>query len=276
MIEFLRWFDAAVPKGSRFFNKHKELDLTAVQIAERRVRRTLLSVVGSIAILFIPVVVFVDALTGPFCYRNSLSAYVFSPLSGAVFISGMAAIGAVLLSYRGECFRDTFLSKVAGLAAIVIGIYSTTGPGFEVEAMVCDARVILEIPVPSQSGFSNSALIFEAFENVEILHYAAVFILFVIMFIFCASFFRLDSAEDRISGGILSNQKVARNVMYLLCALVLAISGLLLLASMIGVIDTHWWNNKNGTLFVEIASFVALGAAWLVKGRFFNTLEGGP
>lgn len=278
MISLLRKIDAAIPTdlplGRWFQHKVPAGPLTAEDLVKRDVRRNIISFLGLLAIVTIPLVMLVDNQHGLACERNSLSAYYFSPLAGSVFVSIMSAIGVLLLAYRGESRRDTWLAILAGIAAICIGIFSTTGPGFETVAgaPVCDARIILNLPASTDAiKAALQTRQFDAFEGIEFAHYAAVGVLFGIMFLFSTFLFRMASTEDRVGGAgtPLTDTKVYRNSVYLLCSLVMFVSAIGLA---IGFQDrfTAFYDTNNLTLWIELASFEALGVAWLVKGRFFN------
>lgn len=283
MLGILRWIDAIFPNLGSQLNKRSTVVQSDAARSQREFQRFLLSLVGVSAIALIPLVIIADGLIAPGCVRDSLSHYAYSPFSGTLFVVAMSAVGVLLFAYKGEMPRDTRIARTAGVAALVIAVFSTSNVGFDA-GETCDVllRTRLDLmaplaPADAPDGPIKTAAVpltsaaIEPFDGIEWLHYGGVAVLFGAMIFFCLFIFRLASAEDKDADGRLKPIKVYRNFIYLICGFVLIGCGIWLGTSFwMTETELAEWNARNTTLWIEIISFFVLGVAWLIKGRFFN------
>lgn len=231
-----------------------------------RSQRLLISVVGLAALVLPPAVFFIDRLDAAGCFRKSLSHYYYSPYAGVVFVMLLAFVGTLLTAYRAEARHVRRLAQVAGLAAVLVGVLPTEGPGCQAE--VFDARLLGQATVEGLPVLPLSAP-FVLFPDVGWWHYGAAAVTFAIMFYFCAFVFREKGEEDVSpdSGAVLP-VKTLRNWIYAGCALVIALASVILLLNAFGGLgDVLPYNT---TFWAETLALWGSGVAWLVKGRFFD------
>lgn len=228
-------------------------------------QRMLISVVGLTAILLPPAVILVDWYAPFPCFRDSLSHYYYSQRAGVIFVMTLAFIGTLLASYRAEARSVRNLATVAGLAGLIVAVFPTEGPGCTVDQF--NARIFGVVEAGSPIVAFRTA--FQLFPGVGMVHYGAAIILFAIMFYFCAVVFRRPGKKDRDPDtGALRAVKIARNRIYLACALVIGAAMVVIGLSFMPSFSPLF--SQRVVLYGEWAALMAFGTAWLVKGRFFN------
>lgn len=234
-----------------------------------RGQRILISIIGLTAILLPPTLVIVDNYAPFPCFRSSLSHYYYSQRSGVIFVMTLAFIGTLLSAYRAEAKSVRRLAIVAGVAGLLVATFPTEGPGCTVDAF--NARIFGVVEASSPIVAFKTA--FQLFPGVGKIHYSAAFVLFAIMFYFCAVVFRRPGAKDRHPDtDALLPVKVARNRIYAACALVIAAAMIVMGLSQLEALK-HLFSQRV-ILYGEWAALFAFGVAWLVKGRLFDTSLG--
>ncbi len=231
-----------------------------------RNQRTVISVIGLTAILLPPALIIVDRYSAHSCFRNSLSHYYYSQLAGVVFVMTLAFIGTLLASYRAEGPVVRYLAMVAGIAGLLVAVFPTEKSGCS--ETIFNARMFGAIDAEQPTVVFKTA--FELFPGVGMIHYGAAFVLFAIMFYFCAVIFRRPGENDKDPQTQKPTQvKLQRNRIYAACALVIAVAMIVMGLSQLEALRGFF--SQRVILYGEWAALFAFGVAWLVKGRVFNT-----
>jgi hypothetical protein len=231
-----------------------------------RNQRIVISVIGLTAILLPPALIIVDRYSDHPCFRNSLSHYYYSQFAGVVFVMTLAFIGVLLSSYRAEARAVRYLAMAGGIAGLLVAVFPTENAGCS-EA-IFNARMFGAIDAEQPTVVFRTA--FELFPGVGMIHYGAAFVLFSIMFYFCAVIFRHFGESDKDpQTQKLTRVKSWRNRIYAACALVIAVAMIVMGLSQLDALRGFF--SQRVILYGEWAALFAFGAAWLVKGRVFNT-----
>jgi hypothetical protein len=247
--------------------------------------RTLRTVIGGIALLLVPVVYIanwilftnhVSACLWPFNPRipDSLSGSYYTHMRN-LFVGGMCAMGVFFAAYRGRDRWDNRLTNVAGVAALCIALFPTMPPSFRLSpkgpnlffsrSNVCGSVT----PVTYQES-SHQSLFSHVHEGSLIVLFLMVFLMVLVQFTRTSKPQGHEQSADRgnHARGIRAwwnslftaprPEKRHRNVVYVICAGGIAISGLL------AVITIIWpWPLLQ---IAELGAFVSFGFAWYVKG----------
>ncbi|MBL8309970.1 MAG: hypothetical protein JNL19_06080 [Burkholderiales bacterium] len=159
-----------------------------------------------------------------------------------IFVSALAAIGILMLCYRGyertteKMWSDNALANFAGTAALIVAAVPN-------DADVMSLGNELRYPLATY------------------VHFAAAGSVFVSMFWFSAFRFTMS---DHTRSAHQSPQKRRRNAVYRLCAALIATSMVCLLA---GFIFDWWLSIPTGIFWFESLGMVAFGFAWLTKSQ---------
>lgn len=247
-------------------------------------QRKLAGVVGLVAFM-LPTVMIIAAFTKltPFaktCYRDSISHYYYAPFLGSIFIGALVFIGAYLLAYQGTKQRwlEPWLSTGAGLAAMLVALFPTSGPGCQADGFRARAflpfkeegEVLMPVPdVPLTEFFQlfEGRFLGVAFSS-AVLHYAAATALFAFLAWFSLKVFtKVDPHQRRPDGG-LTQQKQVRNALYYLTG------GVILFCMLAMALDAYfqwpWWDTHNLTFWFEAIALWAFGIGWVVKARLWG------
>ena len=231
-----------------------------------RRQRFLISVIGLTAILLPPALILIDTTAPSSCFRNSLSHYYYSQRSGVFFVMTLAFIGTLLSAYQAEAQNVRRLAVFAGISGLVVAVFPTEGAGCTQAHFNARMFGLVDMKMPIVAFDSGFVL----FPGVGEIHYGAAFVLFSIMFYFCAVIFRRVGDKDTVAG---TNKplrvKTKRNRIYAACAFVIAAAMIVMGLSMIEALR-HLFPQRV-ILYGEWAGLFAFGVAWLVKGRVFNT-----
>ena len=189
--------------------------------------RALRLIMGMIAFA-IPIVVTLIS-TDPL---SSISASYYTEARD-VFVGMLFVVGAFLWAYNGHTKSQSYASKFASIAAILVAICPTTCNGCETGA--------------------NSAV-----------HYGSAFVLFSILTFFCLGPFRKNIKGK---GG----KKGRRSIIYLVCGLIMAFSIAGLGICRIVLAD-ELMNRLRITYWTETVALFSFGFAWMVAGKYFKPL----
>lgn len=194
--------------------------------------------IGLVGVLLPPLLVFLEPalFDGQPFPRGSLSAYYYSGVR-ELFVGGLWAIGVFLFVYKFLDFSwESFLSSLAGIAAVVVAVFPTERPG--------DGITL----TPFQVKLGEP--------TVTAIHYGAA-IAFIALLIPIVLFFARDEGK-----------RGHRNWQgfHTVSAAFIAFGAVL--AAFAGI--TH--GPDKGVLFGEWIAIWAFGAAWLAKGAEWEVL----
>ena len=243
-----------------------------------------------VAAFSLPIGLRLSAEAGPaMCAYDSISPYYFSPWMGPVFVGSLFFIGAFLLGYRGLSRGENIAAGLAGVSAMGVALFPTSGDG-------CDdpmhrSRAFVDYSIDEAVGpetlirNENWTLLrslgeFLGFEiTTSTLHFAFAGVVFFILMIFCLFFFtRIVSDQHRVNG-TLTRAKRLRNAVYLSCGGVMAAMMALIVLHALGYVGhetvvingepvlTDLWPARNYTFWVEAAMLWCFGLSWALKGR---------
>lgn len=157
----------------------------------------------------------------------SISGYYYSDMRG-VLVGSMCAVGVFLFCYRGPTPLDDLASNIAGVAAVGVALFPTSP----------------DDPTATQ-------------RLVGIVHLVAAGVFFLTLAYFCLVLFR------RTGPGEPTRRKLLRNLVYLVCGIVI-LASIALIAVFGTVIDAP---ALHPALWLESAATLAFGVAWFTKGE---------
>lgn len=187
-----------------------------------------------------------------------------------VFVGAMCAIGVFLLTYRGydrapgEFFSDTWVSRIAGLAAIGVALMPTTPdrsllaaelglPAGTDPQLVC---ALLQCPM----GASRTALV----------HFSCAGTFFAALAIFCLVLFTRTGGEPPTRGKRNSN-RLYRACGWVLVG-VLAAAALMFVAAHLSPGFAAFRERVSLLFWLESLEVWAFGVSWIVKGKALGPL----
>ena len=196
---------------------------------------TIRLIVGIIALFLATATSFLSG-ADPEPIRSISASYFEGDWPRNVFVGSLFAIASFLFAYNGDTSSSTefFLSKLAAISAIGIAVFPCQ----------CTEYIGSECVNIEPSSFS--------------IHGAFAGTLFVILAVFCYRFYK--RAKDKIDQHPAARWR----------ALIYAISGLVMLASMLAVFLNHVEIIDGGPRIVficEAAALAAFGVAWLTASR---------
>lgn len=229
-------------------------------------QRFFASLIGVIAI-GLPAMLTIVAISTD-CFYDSLSHNYYAKFFGDMFVVALSMIGVFLFAYRGSSFRDSMLANFAGLSALGIALFPTSGDGLLDQT--CSGRAFFQV-----DGGSSFGPLFFLFPGADILHFGSATFLFGFLAYYSLFVFtQVHDSESVSSDGTHSRAKVLRNRMYVVSGLTI-ISCMALLAAY-ATFGASWlfWNQYNMTFWLEGLVLGAFGVSWIVKGRVFgNALQ---
>jgi quinol-cytochrome oxidoreductase complex cytochrome b subunit len=149
-----------------------------------------------------------------------------------VFVGMLVAVGTLMLAYNGHSRHESQASKTAAVAAILVALFPTT----------CDTCGV---------DLKRSATV----------HFAAAFVLFVILAYFCFGPFR-EKIKDRRRG----TKPRRRSDVYRTCGWLIVLSVLSIGIAWL-LLDEATYARLRVTYFGEFTGLVAFGVAWIVAGK---------
>lgn len=210
-------------------NEHRE---GQEQLISFKVLRQAIGFLG----LFFPFILIVGANWVHSCpmVLDSVSGYYHTHMR-QVFVAVMVTISIFLFVYDGYDFTDFILAKLASLFALGVAFFPTKIENFD------PACLVYEVPVRHE------------------LHMISAVSFFLILTYFALVQFR---KSDKLNPG---EQKNSRNMVYLVCGIVMLAS--ILLIGLYFVFEDHFpefpW-----VFVLEWIALAAFGISWIVKGEF--------
>ncbi|RVT84353.1 hypothetical protein DXV76_11750 [Rhodobacteraceae bacterium CCMM004] len=239
-------------------------------------QRRLASMVG-VAAFALPTVLSLTVLADA-CARHTISHYYYEGLWGAVFVGAIAFIGAFLFAYAGETRAEDVQTSLAGLAAVVVALVPTSGPGCSAPAF--GGRVFADVtgagPVLAPPRGGDPASHFALFPGADWIHGLAAVLLFAWLAYTCLVVFtRVKPDQQDTQGRRLSNKR-RRDRIYrvsgaVIAAVVLAMVGRAAWLTLGGGSYDDGWTALRLTFWAESVALWAFGVAWVVKGKVFDT-----
>ena len=194
---------------------------------------------------------------------------------GSVFVGLLFFIGGFLIAYTGDTGLENWGSTIAGVSAFGIALFPTSGSGCEQPATFL-SRVFVEVTNPEPYTVAEATGIgqrfFEPFGSASDYHFAFAGVVFVYLGLFCIFVLRRVLPSVHGEGEGMLQTKRNRNVLYLLCGVVILIC-VALLALKSRFFDVQAWDRLNLTFWVELVALWAFGLAWMTKGRIFPQLN---
>lgn len=176
---------------------------------------------------------------------ESISHYYFTRVGGIlVLIVGVLAI--FLIIYKGKELIDLIISTTAGLFALCLLLFPTSN--------------ITEICKDNDKFYSVTIL--RNSDGRALFHYlsAAIFLL-------CLSYMSLFLFTKTKDVEKMGKQKKKRNVVYIICGIVMILAILVILLGFLKVINPVWYQEHAMTFWMEAVAIESFGFAWLVKGE---------
>lgn len=140
-----------------------------------------------------------------------------------IFVGFLFAIAAFLATYNGHTRQQMWLSKVAAVAAILVAMFPCG----------CDKQP----------------------EILPYVHYIAAFVMFVILAVFCYSFYKRAKEKGH-------TEAKYRATIYGVCGIVIVLS--MLIIALDGLLELGIYRV---TFYGETAALLAFGVAWLTASR---------
>lgn len=215
--------------------------------------------------------------------QNSISHFYYTPIMGDFFVGCLFFNGILLMfmfhtngkpvhGWKRLSLVESFLMRLTGFAALMIALFPTSGPSDSY-----GKQELLRVFVSGENG--NTALFgIESLGWIATWHLHKWFalIMFVNLAYFTAFVFTRDHTTDLGTPQTPpSANKLRRNRYYrILGAAIIVSVALIGLAQFDCVIPSAAWSKMNGTFIFEGVALLSFGLAWLIKGRFFQSLNG--
>lgn len=239
-----------------------------------------LAVMVGVVAFGLPVILIIGATLGTSCFRDSISHFYHAQFLGGFFVGLLFFIGGFLIAYSGDHWMETWGSAVAGLMAMGVALFPTSGSGCE-SATAYEARVFADVTNVDHAKMVYSVAestkpgqtYFNLFGTASDWHLIAAGVVFVYLGFFCLLVLRRVIPRRHGEGSNMLRSKRNRNTLYFWCGVVilLCVAVLALKKPVLG--DLTRWNSYNLTFWVELMALWAFGLAWVTKGRIFKTLN---
>jgi len=197
---------------------------------------TMRKIIGIVAIAF-PILLILGALMSGYApMQPSLSQYYWTT-SGDIFVGMLVTFGIFLLAYNGYDKKDRALTMIAGIAMLFVAFFPCEG-----------------------SDTANYLFTFLTPKITAMVHYSMAITTFSFMGFML--FFQFTKTK-----GNLSNNKVKRNKIYKISAIIIWAS--ILCMGIVKLIPGVFEATNSFRLFFWLESIVlwAFGTSWLVKGE---------
>lgn len=225
--------------------------------------RAMALLVGVIAFFLPFALLWVSRLNGG-CDYDSISHYYYSPWAGPLLVGGLFAIGAFMVGYRGMTRRENVLASLAGLGAVGVAVFPTSGGGCDEAPFTSRAFMTLDelgAPAAAPGG------LFELASWTRIAHYGSAVFVFVVLAIFCLFIFTRFIRDEHFVDGRLTRAKTWRNRIYIGCGCAMVLIMLVIGLKAVGALRYDDWDKDNVTYLLESAMLILFGVSWSVKGR---------
>lgn len=168
--------------------------------------------------------------------QPSLSHYFYTP-AGGLFVGILCAVGLFLICYKGFSREDDMSTNLAGIFAFGIAFFPTG----EFVGSLC--RIV---------NYPQS-------DTRSIIHYGCAALFFSTLAYI--SFFLFTKSK-----GTKTDEKVTRNRVYRVCAVLMMVCVILVPVISFTSLD-HTLAPYNPTFWLETGALISFGISWLVKGK---------
>lgn len=209
------------------------------------------------------------------CFHDSISHFYYTQFLGDIFVAALTFIGAFLVAYRGESWKESRLATGAGIGAFGVALFPTTGRGCE-EALF-PGRALVDLGVSSKTepatieAAATLGQFFELFPYVNVVHYACAAVLFSFIAFYTLFVFTRVVKDEHCAGNEMKASKALRNLIYRISGGLIVLSIVALLGKLV-IGHWSWWTENNLTFWFETLALWAFGLSWMVKGRFYRLL----
>lgn len=168
--------------------------------------------------------------------QDSVSEYYYSVMSD-VFVGILCAYSIFLITYKGYDIQDNIASNIAGFFALGIAFFPTP-----LENTTCSGLRTLDYIPKGYIHFTSATLFFLTLSYI--------------------SYFLFTKSSGRKSA-----QKIKRNNVYRICAVIMVVSMVVIL--LFHTIDgiNHSLKAYHPVFWMEWVALSAFGVSWLVKGE---------
>lgn len=179
-------------------------------------------------------------------FKSSISHYYYTRMS-EIFTGTLCAVSLFLFTYNGhpkkmgeKGLSDRLLSFLAATFALGVVLFPTSAEG----AIPCNLRAIVTTSLTGNIHFTMAALFFVTLAYL--------------------SYFNFTK-----TGGLMTTQKMKRNKIYRICAIVM-IASLLFIAIYKLFLKGHsnFLDNIHPVFCLEALALFAFGFSWLTKGEY--------
>jgi hypothetical protein len=192
---------------------------------------------------------------------DSLSGYYYSHMRD-VFVGGMWAAGVFLFFYRGHDWIDRWATNLAGLFALGIALFPTTGPANSfLQTNSCGPVTAIALQRSPHGAV------------IGIVHLACLCALMAMIALMAWRFTRqysdgeIDAMTDEDKEIELTPRlKTRNNRIYWACVAAIAVAGAFAVIQEFAFSQAVK-NDAPWLLYAETLAFLAFGTAWFVKGR---------
>ncbi len=231
--------------------------------------------VGLVA-LMLPTVLLLFSLSPQFCFYDSISHFYFAPFLGSYFVGCLGFIALFLFAYQGNTRSDKYMSILAGVAAIGVAIFPTSGAGCDYSFTEI-ARVFTPFNgVDNTTHVVTTDISFMGIQS-QTIHMWSARILFGVLAWFCLVSFRRNNgsgvsrnrrAKKDESKYVKTAAKKRRNFVYLICG-----AGMLFcILWMIMILSEGHATNNQSIFWPETIALYLFGFSWLVKSKVIKFL----
>jgi hypothetical protein len=175
--------------------------------------------------------------------NESISAYYYTKMRD-VFTGTLIVAGALLICYRGPSTRDNIATILAGFAAVGIALLPTD-PAYHIAI-----TTVFKGMAPDHECFKMCYMNHGPLGY----HFYAVAIFFALTTYLAYFRFPLPSSPN------ITRQKLQRNRIYKICAVVMAVSFII-------IAILKYVSEKQSIFWPETTAIIAFSLAWLIKGR---------
>lgn len=232
-------------------------------------QRFLSILIGTSACALAPLLWLLAEYSPDICQYWSLSHYYYAPLVGNLFVGVLFIIGALLIGYGGENWVESFTAKLGGVFALGVAALPTKDSGCVEKNFAARGYTEFSTTGPGAAdpiGALDGGGYFQLYEGVAIHHYASAAGLFVVMAFYTLFIFTRPTPGPDGRPLPATTNKMIRNVIYILCGLVILVC--------MGALLAYWrsdgwpeWNEGGWTFKFEAVALMAFGSAWLVKSK---------
>lgn len=239
--------------------------------------------VGCCAIA-LPLILWLAARLPQVCMRDSISHFFYHPFLGTFFVGILFFIGCFMLALTGENGIEKYGSSAAGIGAVVLATYPTSGDGCELAGSFAGrpfSQLSRLAPPFEPEGTTHSITppdggsFFAVFPGAENWHMYGAGAVFVFLGIYCLFVMtRVVKGRHRRNGALRASKR-NRNRLYRICGSVIlaCVAVLALKGPILGETGMVTWNWYNLTFYVEALALLAFAVAWFAKGRLFPALN---